>query len=162
MAIKNKASIQEVETHPLLPSCEWVGFYCYHQNSEQHKMLIELFFSNSIVSGSGVDDVAPFTWTGKYDIEKFKIVMTKHYVTHKVEYRGDIDENGIWGIWEIMHDYSKVSQHMAETIKKAFKNEITGGFHIWPKKSEQATNSDAREEEKKESQKLKEIFVENI
>lgn len=159
MSIKAKNNKQKTETHPLLPSCEWVGFYCYHNNSAQHKMMIELLFSNSIVSGSGVDDVAPFTWTGNYDIEKFKIMMTKHYTTHKVLYKGDIDENGIWGVWEIIYDFSKVSEKTARHIKAAFKNDITGGFHIWPKKSERAANSNSLKEEK-ESEKLKEIFIE--
>jgi len=122
-------------------------------------MLIELFFSNSIVSGSGVDDVSTFTWTGKYDIEKFKIAMTKHYATHKVMYRGDIDENGIWGTWELVHDYSQLSQKLVDSIKEVFKNDLTGGFHIWPKKSAREMNRNTAEEEK-ESQKLKEIFLE--
>ena len=104
MKINDTAKKPQVEAHPLLPSGEWEGFYCYRQNSAQHKMFVELIFSNSSVSGSGIDDVAPFTWTGRYDIEKFKIQMTKHYLTHNVVYEGDIDENGIWGIWEIMYD----------------------------------------------------------
>ena len=131
--------IQEEETHPLLPSGEWEGFYCYHFSSEQHSMYIELMFSDLVVSGSGVDDIALFTWTGKYDLEKFKIEMTKHYSTHKVWYKGDIDENGIWGIW-----------------KTGFLN---GGFHIWPKKSKKETNSNASEEQA-ESEKLKKLFTE--
>lgn len=60
-------------------------------------MVIELNFKNGIVSGSGTDDVAPFTWKGKYDLEPMKIYMTKVYRTHTIEYKGDIDENGIWG-----------------------------------------------------------------
>ncbi len=155
----NKDFNQETETHPLLPSGEWVGFYCYHHNSEQYKMLIELFFSNSVVSGSGVDDVSSFTWTGKYDLENFKIAMTKHYSTHTVEYKGDIDENGIWGIWEINHDFSKVPQHLVPSIKEAFKNDLTGGFHIWPKKSEKALYTNSLEEQM-ESEKLNELFSE--
>ena len=38
--------------------------------------------------------------------------MTKIYHTHTIDYKGDIDENGIWGIWD--------------------NGEIKGGFHIWP------------------------------
>jgi len=91
----NKPS--KTETHPLLPRGEWDGFYCYHYSPEQHKMQIELNFNNSIVTGSGVDDVAPFTWSGKYDLETFKLTMTKTYTTHQVFYKGDIDENGDLG-----------------------------------------------------------------
>ena len=124
-------------------------------------MLIELLFSNSIVSGSGVDDIAAFTWTGKYDIDAFKISMTKHYSTHKVLYRGAIDENGIWGVWEIECDIPIFSQALLESIKAAFKNDLTGGFHIWPKKRAQETGSSSQEEQA-ESERLKKIFIETF
>lgn len=147
------------ELHPLLPSGDWEGFYCYHHNPEQHKMVIELNFSNSLVSGSGVDDVSLFTWTGNYDVEEYKIQMVKHYATHNVIYKGDIDENGIWGVWEIAYDSSKFSPILLATIKEAFKNDLTGGFHIWPRKIKVESNSISTEE-LNESDKLKEIFIE--
>lgn len=153
----NKTDKEQFETHPHLPSGEWEGFYCYNNNPAQHKMHIELNFSKGIISGLGVDDVSSFTWKGKYDIEKFKADMTKHYSTHKVWYKGDIDENGIWGIWEIVHDLSKFPQFFVEMIKEQMKNESTGGFHIWPKKRKANSNS---VEAEAESEKLKEIFEE--
>lgn len=159
MKTNDKNSPQKTETHPLLPSGEWEGFYCYRQNSAQHKMFIELLFSNSRVSGSGSDDVAPFIWKGTYDLETFKIQMNKHYSTHTVFYKGDIDENGIWGIWEIAYDYSKIPSELVDSIKGALKQHITGGFHIWPKKAANETNSIALEAQT-ESKKLKKIFVE--
>ena len=55
-------------------------------------------------------------------------------------YKGDIDENGIWGTWEIQ-GYSR------------------GGFHIWPKKKE--TNSNQLEKQI-ESKKLKEMFIDIV
>jgi len=73
MPKKDKTINQEVESHPRLPSGEWEGFYCYNYSPKQHKMFIELNFSNSIVTGSGIDDVAAFTLTGKYDLEKLKL-----------------------------------------------------------------------------------------
>jgi len=135
---------KQKESHPLLPSGEWEGFYCYYNNQQQHKMNTELMFTNSIVSGSGIDDISAFSWKGKYNIEQFNLEMTKYYTTHKVLYKGDIDENGIWGIWEISY-------------KKSFG--LIGGFHIWPKKSWHENNSNALEEQN-ESKKLKEIFIE--
>lgn len=136
MALNDKINGHGLEAHPLFPSGEWTGFYCYRYNSEQHRMLIEFTFLNSIVSGSGVDDISSFTWTGKYDIEKFKVEMIKYYATHEVLYKGDVDENGIWGTWEIVYDNSKFPEGIVESMKEAFKNDITGGFHIWPKKRE--------------------------
>ena len=149
----------KTERHPLLPSGDWEGFYCYHYSPEQHKMFIELNLTNGIVSGSGIDDVAPFTWSGSYDLEKFKLQMTKKYHSHEVFYKGDIDENGIWGIWEIVHDFSNIPPELVGHIKAAFKNEITGGFHIWPKKQESNSTSNSMNSEE-ESEKLKELFVE--
>lgn len=159
LPMKDKSKDQEVESFPLLPSGDWEGFYCYNHSPEQHKMSIELTFSNRQVSGSGVDDVAAFTWTGKYDLETLKIEMTKHYTTHNVWYKGDIDENGIWGTWEIAHDYSKIPPHLIETIKEAFKDDIMGGFHIWPKKDRSETNRNEAGA-RSESKKLKELYVE--
>jgi len=137
MTFDDKIKNQAFESSPLLPSGEWEGFYCYFHTPTQHKMFTELTFSKSIVSGSGVDDVSAFTWAGKYNLEHFKIKMTKQYLTHKVFYKGDIDENGIWGTWEIT-------------------SYLTGGFHIWPKKNNSNTS---RLEKQIESKKLEEIFM---
>ena len=159
MSINDKTKPTKEELHPHLPSGEWDGFYCYHHDPEQHKMFTELLFSKSRVSGSGVDDVSSFTWSGNYDLESFKIKMTKHYSTHDVFYKGDIDENGIWGLWEIVYDFSKFPPHLVKHIKEIAKDDLTGGFHIWPKKSKGETNSNSSSE-KTESKKLKELFIE--
>ena len=103
---------KNIENHKFLPSGFWKGFYCYNNSSVKHKMSISLKFSNKRVSGSGTDDLGSFKWNGKYDLNNFKINMTKIYPTHIIHYKGDIDENGIWGIWD--------------------NGEIKGGFHIWP------------------------------
>ena len=149
------------ETHQYLPSGEWEGFYCYGNTPEQHKMVIELNFKNGVVSGSGTDDVAPFTWKGKYDLEPMKIYMTKVYRTHTIEYKGDIDENGIWGTWEnaeaIRDVTSRFNSAAQQQILRTFADKIRGGFHIWPKKK----NTDSiAEEAVAESAILKEIYQE--
>ena len=74
--IKNKISL---ETHPLLPSGEWEGFYCYYNNMQQHKMSTNLRFINSSITGSGTDDIAPFRWSGSYDLKLFKLTTKKVY-----------------------------------------------------------------------------------
>lgn len=155
--IKNKKE----EQHPLLPSGEWEGFYCYNFSPEQHKMEIELNFSNAVVSGSGTDDVAPFTWKGKYDLELFKIEMTKYYHSHTVFYRGDIDENGIWGTWEMGKPKGNIPDFIIETFNEMFKELHIGGFHIWPKNNNSNSNH-ATSKSKAESEKLKEIFIEEF
>lgn len=160
MTSTNKTKTINTETHPLLPSGEWEGFYCYKRDSEQHKMSIELLFENGNVSGTGVDDVAPFTWKGKYHLETFKIEMVKSYSTHSVLYKGDIDENGIWGMWKIAHDFSRYPEAMKDIIKAAFKNDLNGGFHIWPKKIKSNINTNEKEEEIESSKILEELFLE--
>lgn len=115
----------EFEKDPLLPSGPWKGFYCYEADAEKHKMDIELTFCDMTVSGSGIDDVGTFHWEGNYDLTHFKANITKQYLTHKVWYKGAIDENGIWGNWELNIGW----------------NNITGGFHIWPKKQNQGEST---------------------
>lgn len=147
------------ELHPHLPSGEWEGFYCYDYSAEQHKMQVELNFSASEVSGAGADDVAAFTWDGTYDLDAFKINMMKRYATHGVWYKGDIDENGIWGIWEINLDYLNLPASLVDSVKEVFKDQLKGGFHIWPKKRQRARIRMALKE-KTESKKLLKIFTE--
>lgn len=151
---------QNEETDPYLPSGEWEGFYCYNTNARQHKMSIDLSFKEGRVSGGGVDDIAAFTWQGSYDIQTYKVKMKKSYPTHSVFYRGDIDENGIWGIWELYHgDFGNLAVEIVDQVKAMFKDEMTGGFHIWPKKTGRNVNHMAISEEV-ESDILKELFEE--
>ena len=110
--------------HPLLPSGDWEGFYVYQPGSEQHKMQMRMDFENGVINGSGIDDVAPYAWRGTYDLKTMTCEMTKIYPFPSiVYYRGNIDENGIWGNWELMGR--------------------TGGFHIWPKKQKAAEDEAA-------------------
>ncbi len=154
---------KNTETHHFLPSGEWEGFYCYGDSPTQHKMAIELSFVDSVVSGSGIDDVAPFTWKGDYNLDTLKIRMMKTYPTHQIFYKGDIDQNGIWGTWD---DRTDLSQHFnPETIRKmkeVFKDKIRGGFHIWPKTANSESKEATNEEAITESEKLKEIYIERL
>lgn len=118
---------QTTETHPHLPSGKWEGFYTYQlgPDSEKHNMRFHLTFKDGDITGKGADDVGHFTWKGDYNLEGMTATIIKAYPTHEVNYQGWIDENGIWGNWNI----------------HAFK----GGFHIWPKASFQA--KEQKEEE---------------
>lgn len=156
--------MDNLETHKLLPSGEWEGFYCYLGEAEQHKMSTELTFSNGKIEGIGMDDIAPFSWHGVYKLETLKLKMTKSYATHQIIYAGDIDENGIWGMWDSVTDYSKYgfSMEMIVHLKEAIKDKIRGGFHIWPKKNKQNSVQDEAEDKVSESLKLKELFLEKL
>ena len=124
------------EMHPLFPSGEWEGFYTYATGSaaEEHKMQFILSFKGNRVEGAGGDDVGSFSWKGSYNTGQMECALTKYYNTHSVYYKGQVDENGIWGLWEM--DW------------------MSGGFHIWPKKDLQ--NQEAQELEIKEQAKVEE------
>lgn len=109
-------ALENLETNPLFPSGEWEGFYthAFGPDARRHKMSFALTFKNAKVSGSGIDDVNRFSWRGSYDTERLRCWMQKRYPTHTVFYDGYVDQNGIWGSWEIP-PYCR------------------GGFHIWPK-----------------------------
>ncbi len=140
------------EAHPFLPSGEWEGFYCYGNSMQQHRMNTEFHFVNSEVTGFGTDDVAPFNWEGKYDLSSFKLVTRKLYGTHQFVYRGDIDENGIWGIWE--------SSIEPQDPSNRFQIKMNGGFHLWPKENLLGFNWVSQKTE--QSEILKEIFLEEF
>ena len=110
----------DTEMHPLFPSGEWEGFYTYHTNSmgEKSEMAFFLNFSKGKLEGGGSDNIGGFSWKGTYNLEALTCKMTKSYAAHDVFYEGNVDENGIWGVCHIP-PY------------------MNGGFHIWPKKTEQ-------------------------
>ena len=105
------------------------------------------------VDAAGTDDVAPFRWSGSYDLKLFKLTTKKVYATHQFIYKGDIDENGIWGIWE--------SIQSGKSYPRMIPFKMTGGFHLWPKQVGHESNQNAIEE-KASSEKLKEIFLEEF
>jgi hypothetical protein len=150
------------ETHHFLPSGEWEGFYCYSNSPVQHKMRIKLNFSNATVYGSGIDDVNTFTWNGNYSLETFLIKMIKTYVSHTIIYKGDIDENGIWGIWENPNNSNQNYQDFSPELIQMFKSFMIGGFHIWPKASKNEAQEETKQEEIHESKLVQKIFVENF
>ena len=128
---------QSEEMHPLFPSGDWEGFYKYpYAGLQQGKMEFFLNFNAGVVTGGGSDSVGTFTWKGTYDTKALTCQMTKYYTSHTVSYNGHVDENGIWGTWQI-RTYNK------------------GGFHIWPKKD----GNEEEEEEAVEEVKEKEAEI---
>ena len=109
------------EMNPYFPSGEWEGFYtnsALHAGKPKEEMTCSLFFSNGKVTGRGADSIGHFTWKGVFSTAHMTCQMTKFYRTHQVSYEGQVDENGIWDLW-----------NMASSA--------AGGFHIWPKKKKQ-------------------------
>lgn len=117
-----------VETHPLFPSGDWEGFYLYNNDGQEHKMAFFLNFKNKKVSGGGSDDVGGFSWKGTYDTEAMTCNMIKSYATHQINYKGRVDENGIWGKW-----YGVLEEEIDAAIMEILSPLMSGGFHIWPK-----------------------------
>ncbi len=117
------------EQDPLFPSGEWEGFYTYEYGpgASRHPMSCLLHFSAGRVVGEGVDLVGMYVWAGQYDRLAKTCNMRKQYLgAHSVEYQGHADETGIWGNWNI-------------------RNELKGGFHIWPIKNKEEEEEDALE-----------------
>ncbi len=114
--------------HPFLPSGEWSGFYLYGEGaaSPRHDMDMWMKFTAAGIDGSGMDDVGFFTWQGTYQLESMTCSIMKFYSSHQVDYRGHIDENGIWGQWTL--------------------GPIQGGFHLWPKKQAAERQEDVAKE----------------
>ena len=99
------------------PDGPWRGFYVYSSARDRHSMDLRLRFRDGVLSGSGDDDVGPFTIHGRYDVEAGEVHWTKTYVgRHSIYYRGFGESSRIWGTWELGEDW-------------------TGGFKIWPRAS---------------------------
>lgn len=130
------------ETHPLFPSGEWEGFYTYATGpgAERFPMSLVLYFRDGAVSGEGVDLIGPFHWRGHYDKENLLCHITKYYLTHAVYYDGHVDENGIWGMWNIGESWR-------------------GGFHIWPKREGQAAEQQEQAAKTRQEQGVKKWTV---
>ncbi|MCV6628346.1 MAG: hypothetical protein OIF50_00650 [Flavobacteriaceae bacterium] len=145
---------EALETHPLLPSGSWKGFYCYQSDPTQHHMQTVLQFGQQKIFGSGQDDIGSFGWHGLYDLDKMKSSKIKHYKTHLIQYEGNIDENGIWGIWH--HPQLKTeTQQMHPALEKY----ASGGFHIWPAASSQEQQQYLEKANKEKSELLEELFI---
>jgi hypothetical protein len=94
-------------------SGDWIGYYCYGSSQARHTMELNLCFQGGSLSGRGIDDVGQFSISGTRSGGDCS--WTKSYARHSVEYVGIIEENRIWGTWNIDGGGS-------------------GGFMLWPRK----------------------------
>jgi hypothetical protein len=112
----------------VFPSGPWTGFYAYAP-ADRHRMDLNLTFANEIMSGDGIDDVGWFIVRGQYSEADRECHWTKTYpASHDVYYQGYREGKGIWGRWEI-----GLLSH--------------GGFHIWPRGSQEGEADSAAKEE---------------
>ena len=93
-------------------------------------MDLDLCFTNGNMTGTGIDNIGPFSIKGRYDSSNQECYWTKSYLgAHDVFYRGFREGKGIWGTWELRGG--------------------RGGFHIWPLQSgegQQESTSSERQE----------------
>ncbi|MGL6075674.1 MAG: hypothetical protein ACRC8S_16080 [Fimbriiglobus sp.] len=87
----------------IYPSGSWRGFWYQEQHGRQEMRAFELHFSETQITGHGVDLVGPFTFAGQVDPANGQIVMVKQYMgKHSVRYIGGPDgEGSIHGQWII-------------------------------------------------------------
>ncbi|MEM6803267.1 MAG: hypothetical protein AAF696_17805 [Bacteroidota bacterium] len=85
-----------------------------------------LEFRKQQIRGYGSDSLGSFVWEGQYDLEVGRCQMVKTYVgAYSVFYKGTLDENGIWGTWQLIS--------------------LSGGFHLWPKSNKSSNRPTAKE-----------------
>jgi hypothetical protein len=82
-------------------------------------MRLTLKFAGSNINGGGSDQVGAFKIAGIFSEETQRVLFTKTYRTHEVEYSGQWDGHLIFGRWTIHDDYY---------------TEI-GDFEIWPEEA---------------------------
>ena len=88
----------------MYPSGIWKGFWQQEGWGQQPMEEFELYFSNGIVTGQGVDMVGRFTFDGEYDQQTGLLNLVKKYVgRHTVNYVGQPNgEGAIVGRWSIV------------------------------------------------------------
>ncbi|MBC8064365.1 MAG: hypothetical protein H7Y17_06010 [Chlorobia bacterium] len=94
----------------------WVGFWI--QGLVRGNMGLRLSCKSGKIVGSGTDRVGSFKISGRYLISG-KVEFTKRYTWHSVHYKGQWDDQMIYGDWVI--DF-----------------EDSGLFEIWPESENQA------------------------
>lgn len=85
------------------PSGPWTGYYLYQHSGQKHGMrLILTFAADGAIEGEGMDDVAPFVISGRFEKAASHANWTKTYLgMHKVEYAGIYCRRSICGDWTL-------------------------------------------------------------
>ena len=97
-----------------LVSGRWTGFYCYTGRARRFRMGLKLRFGQGSIVGEGADAIGKFVIRGRYDLPTRECWWSKGYIgQHEVNYTGVRIGKAIQGAWSIRQD-------------------LTGGFRIWP------------------------------
>jgi len=96
------------------PSGRWKGYYLYDEAGLKHHMSLDLTFADDgRIDGEGIDDIAPFIITGRFDSITSQASWLKRYCgLHTVQYTGAYCPPSICGDWIL--------------------GGVAGGFWIWP------------------------------
>jgi hypothetical protein len=105
----------DLETDERFPSGPWIGYY--HQGSLQSRQRLALTFKNGQITGTGRDPAGTFGVRGAYTTSSGRCSLTKSYETHRIEYQGQADGDGIGGGWTL-------------TLQGLLLD--AGHFRIWP------------------------------
>lgn len=102
-----------------LRSCSgpWTGFWILELT--RGLMKLSLNFTASAVQGSGRDPIGEFVINGMFCDNTWKVMFTKTYGSHTVDYSGTWDGNMIYGRW-----------HLEDAVYSE-----SGDFEIWPDQS---------------------------
>lgn len=103
----------------------WKGFWT--QELIRGHMRLTLQFAGTNIDGGGNDAIGSFDVKGIFSDETGRVLFTKAYKTHSVEYSGVWDGNFIYGKWTL-HD-----EQFTEI----------GEFEIWPEKEEEMAGAGA-------------------
>lgn len=92
----------------MYPSGRWEGFWVQAEWGRQAMTPFTLNFADGTVTGSGLDVIGRFTFSGTYDGATGEVRMVKHYIgKHRVLYVGRPDgEGSIQGTWSIGPDWT--------------------------------------------------------
>jgi hypothetical protein len=111
----------------LPPSGRWSGYYLYGHGGSRHCMKLTLAFSaNRAIDGDGVDDIATFVITGRFDVVTTAACWTKAYVgMHTVEYSGLYCRRAICGDWTLPESATAEQQEGVMAAMRQLENEVT-------------------------------------
>lgn len=117
------------ESDDRFASGNWAGFY--QQWGLQCRQRLALDFREGLITGGGADPGGEFSVRGTYNVHAGTCALSKLYPSHRVEYDGFAEGDGIWGRWVIRYQNSR---------------EDRGGFHIWPVGEGEGAHAEAHAE----------------
>ncbi|MEO8269383.1 MAG: hypothetical protein ABI557_06670 [Aureliella sp.] len=82
--------------------CTCIGWWQQEGYGRQPMHQLQIFFQQSLVTGSGVDMIAPFTLSGNLRLDATVEFVKQYTGRHTVLYVGQYDGEGtFYGTWDI-------------------------------------------------------------